>query len=123
MSTVENASVVQVVAFWQAAPGQRDAVREILRELASLTRREPGCLGFEVLEATGQPGVFVLLERYAGGSARAEHQASPHFHELVEQRAVPLLTHRDVRSYQTLWPDRAGEVPPSDGEEAQDERS
>jgi len=98
---------VRVVAFWRAAPGQEEPVRAILRELAATTGREPGCLGFEVLESARQPGSFVLVERYAGTQAHAEHLATAHFAALVLRRAVPLLAHRDVQSYEVLVPDAA----------------
>lgn len=99
--------VVRVVAIWRAAPGHEDRVRQILRELAENTGREPGCLGFEVLESASQPGSFVLNERYAGAGAQREHLASPHFTRLVLQQAVPILAHRDVQAYQVLVPDAA----------------
>ncbi|MEN3309303.1 MAG: hypothetical protein V7603_5505 [Micromonosporaceae bacterium] len=102
MSTVENTATVRVIAFWRAAPGRQEAVRQILSELASATRREPGCLRFEVLEAVDQPGSYVLLEQYAGGGGHAAHLATAHFRTLVLERAVPLLQHRDVHPYQTL---------------------
>lgn len=93
---------IRIVAVWQVAPGQEDEVRAILRELTLRTRAEPGCLEFVPLEAGDAPGSFVLIERYAGAAGRAHHLASNHFAELVLRRAVPLLTHRDVREYSIL---------------------
>jgi quinol monooxygenase YgiN len=103
------------VAFWQAAAGRRELVVEILRELAARTQQEPGCLGFEVLEHVTQPGGFVLLERYADVRAQEEHLASPHFRELVLQRAVPILSHRDVQTHTVLVPDTATGGPAGSG--------
>jgi quinol monooxygenase YgiN len=100
-----DAAVVHVVALWRAEPDRLEPVREVLRELAAATRREPGCLRFEVLEATDRPGSFVLVERYAGADGHAAHTASAHFRELVLGRAVPMLAHRDVRTYQVLDPE------------------
>jgi quinol monooxygenase YgiN len=105
--SVPATSVLRVVAFWRAAPGRREMVLEILRELAAKTQQEPGCLGFEVLEDVTQPDGFVLLERYADVRARDEHLASTHFRELVLQRAVPMLSHRDVQTHTVLVPDTA----------------
>jgi quinol monooxygenase YgiN len=91
--------VTRVVAVWQPAAGQCDAVRAIVSELAAATREEPGCLSFEALESVEPPGCFVLLENYAGAAARQAHLASRHFRDLVLGRAVPLLALRDVRTY------------------------
>jgi quinol monooxygenase YgiN len=98
---------VPVVARWRAAPGQAETVRAILRELAAASQREPGCLGFTVLESAGQPGSFVLVEWYEGRQAQADHLASGHFRALVLERAVPLLASRDVQEYRVLVPDTA----------------
>lgn len=94
---------VLIVAHWEAAPGNEPEVRAIVRDLAEATSREPGCLSFEVLEASERPGVFVLLERYAGEDARQDHLRGPHFAELVEGRAVPLLARRVVEAYDVLF--------------------
>jgi quinol monooxygenase YgiN len=91
--------IIRVVALWRAEPAEVDQVREILGELAELTRREPGCVSFEVLEAARKPGQFVLLEQYAGERDWQRHRSSEHFRALVLDRAVPLLTHRDVEPY------------------------
>jgi (4S)-4-hydroxy-5-phosphonooxypentane-2,3-dione isomerase len=93
---------VLVVALWRAADANAGKVRAILRDLAERTAAEPGCLSFEVLEATDGSGSFVLVERYAGVDGHQNHLATGHFRELVLQRAVPLLEHRDVRTYEPL---------------------
>jgi quinol monooxygenase YgiN len=117
VSTVDEA--VRVVALWRAAPGRAEPVREILARLAEATAAEPGCTRFEVLESSPRPGTFVLLETYADPVARREHLASAHFRELVLGCAVPLLEHRDVQSYQTLWSYRAPrQAPGTDGKDA-----
>ncbi|MGC9665397.1 putative quinol monooxygenase [Planosporangium sp. 12N6] len=102
---MSGGDVVRVVAVWHAPAGAVEEVRRILRDLAAATRREDGCLGFEVLESTDQPGRFVLLEEYAGERGRQRHLGTDHFRDLVLGRAVPLLTYRDVQAYQPLWTD------------------
>jgi quinol monooxygenase YgiN len=99
--------VVRVVAVWHAAECAADEVRAIARDLAARSRREPGCLGFDVLESAGQPGRFVLLEEYAGEEGRRLHAESAHFHELVLGLAVPLLAHRQVDTYDLIEVDEA----------------
>lgn len=91
-----------MVALWRAAPGNCEPVRRILRALAAAAGSEPGCQRFEVLESAGQPGSFVLIERYADAGAHAAHLASAHFNDLVLTQAVPLLAHRDVQVYTVL---------------------
>lgn len=105
------ADTVRVVAFWLAPPGGADRIRAILGELATATRREPGCRRFEVLEAT-EPGRFVLLEEYAGAAGRAAHLDSAHFRRLVLEVAVPLLFDRRVDAYHPIHePGETGHEP------------
>lgn len=94
--------LVRVVALWRATAGDEAAIRAILRELAAVTGREPGCVRFDVLESASQPGSFVLIEQYAGSAAHAGHLSSPHFQDLVLTRAVPRLAYRDVQVYTVL---------------------
>jgi quinol monooxygenase YgiN len=98
---------IRVIAEWDAADDDADEVRAIARELASRSRQEPGCLRFDVLESAGQAGRFVLLEEYAGEEGRRLHAESSHFRELVLGRAVPLLAHRRVDTYDLIEVDDA----------------
>jgi quinol monooxygenase YgiN len=59
-----------------------DEAANILGRLASLSRLEPGCLGFEACRSNDDPNVFVLFERWADQAALDTHFATPHFIEL-----------------------------------------
>jgi quinol monooxygenase YgiN len=49
------------------------AVREALPAHIRLSRAEPGCLSFEVMETA--PGVFAVFERFEDRAAFEAHQA------------------------------------------------
>jgi quinol monooxygenase YgiN len=83
---------------WVARDGERDAVEEILRRMAPLSRAEPGCLQYEAHRQRDDPNTFVLFERYADEAALEAHAASSHFQELVVQQALPLLELRERTS-------------------------
>lgn len=52
-----------------------DAVTAALPEHITLTRREPGCLVFEVTPDESRPGRYVIYEEFADAKAFRAHQA------------------------------------------------
>ena len=59
-----------------------DQAAGLLRELRDLTRKEPGCLRFEVARAIEHPNVFALYEEYTDEAALKSHLASDTFSRL-----------------------------------------
>jgi quinol monooxygenase YgiN len=55
----------------------------LLTELASYSRREPGCHGFAVSRSNDDPRVFVLFEQWADHAALEQHYATDHFKRLA----------------------------------------
>lgn len=51
-----------------------EAVRAALPRHVELTRAEPGCLQFDVVEATAPAGRFTVSERFADAAAFQAHQ-------------------------------------------------
>lgn len=49
-------------------PEYREEYLSELRRILPLARRLPACLSLEVGEVTGQPGTFLLSERWRSGS-------------------------------------------------------
>ncbi|MFD2286229.1 hypothetical protein GJU39_19740 [Pedobacter petrophilus] len=48
-------------------------------QLIQETRKEPGCLKYELHQVTQQPGFFIMMEEWASEAAMEEHNTSPHF--------------------------------------------
>lgn len=87
---------IVIVAHWQTMTEDLDTVLGLVAELAPLSTAEPGCLGYEVLQADDEPNHLVLIERYADRAALDAHLGSTHYQELVVGRIRPLLTGRQV---------------------------
>jgi quinol monooxygenase YgiN len=83
-----------VIARYKAREGQEDRVEAALRRMVDPTRAEPGNLGYEALRDLAEPGVFVLIERYADEDAFAEHLSSEHFAALLRGEVLPNLAER-----------------------------
>lgn len=65
-------------------PEHFDAVRARLALHRANSRREPGCLVFEVAEDDERPGRFLIWEIYRDAEALAHHNAQPYLHEVRE---------------------------------------
>ena len=56
---------VRVVARVVARPGKEDELRALLRGLIEPTRREPGCVTYELLQNTADPTDFTFVEEWS----------------------------------------------------------
>lgn len=55
---------LKIVARIQAVPGQADALEEDMKILVAQTRREEGCLRYDLNRGTEQPDIFVFVEEW-----------------------------------------------------------
>jgi len=72
-----------IVVHFQARPGKETELRKVLTALLAPTRKERGCLNYDLHFAPDDPGKFVFYENWA---TRADHDAhfnSPHIQALL----------------------------------------
>ncbi len=74
-------SELNVVATIPARPETEDAIRAALQALAAESRREEGCLSYDLFESSSAPDTFVTMERWASQEAMEKHLASAHVAE------------------------------------------
>ncbi|MFJ3803763.1 putative quinol monooxygenase [Streptomyces sp. NPDC090088] len=91
-----------VVAQYRCAPADADAVRAALRKAQAASRAEPANLMYEVHEVEGEPGGFLLYERYVDKEGFEAHKAAEHFKEVVVGVVWPLLVERTVTFAEVL---------------------
>jgi quinol monooxygenase YgiN len=77
---------VVVIAELVAKPGQEKALRDLLTPFAEQSRKEPGCLHYELLVVTGEPGRFLTVETWANKAAIDAHMSTP-----AIKAAIPML--------------------------------
>jgi quinol monooxygenase YgiN len=78
-------SSLRVVARAQARPNHVAQVREILIALVEATRREPGCLSYELLQNHADATEFVFVERWTNATAEQAHFVTPHLLATLQQ--------------------------------------
>jgi len=90
--------VVKIVAKKEAIAD----IESIVLVLAEKSRKESGCIAYDVLQDLEDPTVFVLIEEWASVSALDAHNRTPHFHEAVTKSAPLLAKPLEVGRYAAI---------------------
>ncbi len=90
-------AVTQIVIL-RAREGQETLLEAELRALVGPSRKEEGCLTFDLHRSVDTPGAFLLHEVWASRDAHTEHMHTPHFLRWNAGKDA-LLTSRDG----TFW--------------------
>jgi quinol monooxygenase YgiN len=70
---------VTLIVLLRAREGQETLLEAELRALVVPTRKEDGCLTFDLHRSVDTPGAFLLHEVWASRDAHTEHTHTPHF--------------------------------------------
>jgi quinol monooxygenase YgiN len=89
---------VTLIVILRAREGQETLLEAELRALVSPTRKEDGCLRYDLHRSVDIPGGLLLHEVWATREAHTEHTHSPHFLRW-NARKDALLAGRDA----TFW--------------------
>ena len=71
-----------LTAIVKAKPGQEDAVKEVLLALVETTRKEPGCLCYNLHQSKSEKTQFMFYEQWASKEALDAHGKTPHMKAL-----------------------------------------
>ncbi len=70
---------VTLVVLLRAREGQETILEAELRALVGPSRKEEGCLRYDLHRAVDTPGALLLHEVWASREAHTEHTYTPHF--------------------------------------------
>ena len=70
---------VTLIVILRAREGQETLLEAELRALITPTRKEDGCLRFDLHRSVDTPGALLLHEVWATREAHTEHMHTPHF--------------------------------------------
>ncbi len=94
-------NAVTLVVILRAKEGQEILLEAELRALIAPTRREDGCLTYDLHRALDIPGAFLLHEVWATREHHRLHTKTPHFLRW-DARKDALLAGRDATFWQQL---------------------
>jgi len=92
---------VTLMVLLRAKPGQEILLEAELRALVAPTRREPGCLTYDLHRGIETPGTFLLHEVWATREHHRAHTKTPHFTRW-DARKDALLVSREATFCQQL---------------------
>jgi len=71
--------MVVLAVTWIAKVGRETEVTELFSKLTAESRKEPGCLMYQVHRHKTEPRRFFIYEQYKDDAALEAHRAAPHF--------------------------------------------
>lgn len=78
-----NPNPLTVIASFQARPGKEAELRVALIGLLAPTRKETGCLNYDVHQSADDPAKFLFHENWASKAHLDAHLQSPHIKALL----------------------------------------
>lgn len=90
---------IRVIALFRAQPGKVDALREFLSRFIEPTRREKGCLRYELHQNTADSADFAFIEEWESHETLDAHLQSPHIQQAIPLVGQYILGEPDIRRY------------------------
>lgn len=92
---------VTLVVILRSRPGQEPLLEAELRALVGPTRREDGCITYDLHRGSDAPSAYLLHEVWASREHHRLHTQTPHFVRW-NARKDALLASRDVTFWQQV---------------------
>lgn len=70
--------MIYLIAKLKTKPGSMDAIRKAVAPCLEATRKEPGCLSYDLFQNTEDPDSLVFVEKWESREALAAHFETPH---------------------------------------------
>jgi quinol monooxygenase YgiN len=94
--------MIVLAVTWQAKPGHETEVAELFRKLTQASRKEPGCLMYQVHRHKENPARFFIYEQYKDDAALDAHRQMPHFLEYARKQLAPIAERVEGNLYLPL---------------------
>lgn len=79
--------MIKVVARMTIKEGMAEILKGAVVELVEETRKEEGCIAYQLFQDIGNENIFTFMEEWEDQEALQKHMKSPHF-----QAAMPKLS-------------------------------
>ena len=91
--------MVHVMASIEVQPEQAQAARTLLAGLAAESRREPGCLSYELFQRPDLPHVFRTVEQWQAAADVEAHMRTPHVGQAIAAGKTMFAAAPEIVSY------------------------
>lgn len=93
---------LRVIAKVKARPGKVNELQSVLSSLVEPTRKEPGCLSYELLQNKEDPTDFTFIEEWQNNAALESHFATKHFKDALTHLPSLVAAEPDIRRYHAV---------------------
>ncbi len=97
--------MIFVIATLRAKPGMAARIIEVAKPCIEGTRKEKGCISYDIHQSQTDPDTLVFVERWESRDNLAGHMQEPHFKawragaaELIADRKIEIITPEKVDS-------------------------
>lgn len=97
-----NEKIVTVVATFQARPGKEAELRSALISLLAPTRKETGCLNYDLHQSPEEPGKFLFHENWSSKATLDAHLQSAHVKALLPRVDELCATFPEIKIWERI---------------------
>jgi quinol monooxygenase YgiN len=97
-----SSTALHVVSYVEVAPGAERAATGLLRQYRDASRRDHGSLRMDVLQQSGRPDHFVVLESWQDKDAWTAHGAAAHTKQFAAELPLQLVSPVDRQLFNSL---------------------
>jgi (4S)-4-hydroxy-5-phosphonooxypentane-2,3-dione isomerase len=94
--------MVVLAVTWMAKTGRENDVAAAFGALAEQSKKEPGCLMYQVHRHKTDPRRFFIYEQYKDDGALEAHRASPYFLQYVKKDLPKIAERVEGQLYEPL---------------------
>ena len=94
--------MVVLAVTWVAKVGQESAVADIFAKMTEESRKEPGCLMYQVHRHKTEPRRFYIYEQYKDDAALEAHRSAAHFLQYARKELSKVADRIEGHLYEPL---------------------
>jgi quinol monooxygenase YgiN len=94
--------MVVLAVTWMAKLGHESDVATLFTKLTEDSRKEPGCVMFQVHRHKTEPRRFFIYEQYKDDAALEAHRAAPHFLQFAKKDLPKVADRVEGNLYEPL---------------------
>ncbi len=94
--------MVVLAVTWVARVGREPEVVELFTKLTAESRKEPGCVMYQVHRHRTEPRRFFIYEQYKDDAALEAHRSAPHFLQYAKKELPEVADRVEGHLYEPL---------------------
>ena len=94
--------MIVLVVTWVARAGRETEVAALFSKLTEESRKEPGCVMYQVHRHRTEPRRFFIYEQYKDDAALEVHRNAPHFLQYAKKELSKMADRVEGQLYEPL---------------------